>query len=76
MINDRLQEIFRDLFEDDEIVLFDEMTADDVEEWDSLTHIQLIAMVQDEFSVKFTVSEILKLNNVGEFLKLIASKTE
>ena len=76
MINDRLQEIFRDLFEDDEIVLFDEMTADDVEEWDSLTHIQLIAMVQDAFNVKFTVSEILKLNNVGEFLKLIASKTE
>jgi len=72
----RLQNIFQKIFDDDELVISDEMTADDVEEWDSLSHIQLIVAVEKEFSVKFQMAEVMKLKNVGEFIRLIEIKTQ
>ena len=73
-IKEKLQEVFRDVFDDEDIVLGDEMTADDIEAWDSLAHIQLIVAVEKAFSVKFSTAEVQRLKNVGEFIMLIGSK--
>lgn len=69
-----VQEIFRDILDDEEIVLEDSTTADDVEGWDSLTHIQMIVAIEKQFKIKFTSKEILSWRNIGEMLDSIASK--
>ena len=69
-----LQEVFRDVFDDDGIEINDTTTADDIEAWDSLTHVQLIVAVEEKFGVKFSTVEVMKLKNVGEFIKLIDRK--
>jgi len=71
----KLQDIFRDFFDDEDIVLTNETTADDIDGWDSLTHVQLIVAVEKAFSVKFSTVEVMKLKNVGEFAALIEKKT-
>ena len=70
----QVQDIFRDILHDEEIVLEDSTTADDVEGWDSLTHIQLIVAIEKQFKIKFTSKEILSWRNVGEMLDSIAAK--
>ena len=73
-IAEELQAIFRDVFDDESIVLFDEMTSNDVEDWDSISHINLISDIEAKFDIAFTTDEIVGLKNVGEFIKVIASK--
>lgn len=73
-ILNEVQDIFRDILDNEEIELSDTTTADDVEEWDSLTHIQLIVAIEKHFKIKFTSKEILSWNNVGEMIDCIASK--
>ncbi len=73
-IRAQLTDIFRDVFDDESIEIFDAMTAKDVEEWDSLNHINLIVAVERHFKVKFTTKEVSNLANVGEFIALIGSK--
>ena len=73
-ILDKVQDIFRDILDNDEIVLTNESTADDIEEWDSLTHIQLIKAIEKDFSIRFTSREILSWNNVGEMIDCILKK--
>ena len=73
-IRKELQEIFRKVFFDDELVLFDEMTADDVEDWDSLSHINLITEIEKKFHIEFTTSEMMDAKNVGEFIGYIEEK--
>ena len=70
----RLQEIFYDVFDDDEIELTTETTAEDIDDWDSLSHIRLIVAVEKVFNVKFSVGEIERLENVGQFVVLLESK--
>ncbi len=70
----RLTEIFRDLFDDDSIHLTPELSAKDVDGWDSLTHIRLILTVEKAFKIKFSTSEIAKLENVGDLVKLIEAR--
>jgi acyl carrier protein len=69
----RLTEVFEDVFDED-IQVTPELTARDVDGWDSLTHIRLILTVEKAFKVKFTTSEIGKLQNVGELVELIKSR--
>jgi acyl carrier protein len=69
-----VQEIFRNILDNEDIILSDDTTADDVEEWDSLTHIQLIVAVEKKFKIKFNSKEILSWKNVGEMLDAICTK--
>ena len=69
-----LNAVFRRVFYNDRIVISDEMTANDVEEWDSLAHINLIMEIEAEYNLKFTVDDIVGLKNVGEMIQLIERK--
>jgi len=70
----RLQTVFRDIFDDDSIVLRDDMTAADVKNWDSLNHIDLIVAVEREFKIKLTTADVTRLKNVGELSALVDKK--
>ncbi|ALR30601.1 acyl carrier protein [Chryseobacterium sp. IHB B 17019] len=70
----KLTGIFREELDNNEINLTAESTAEDVEEWDSLSHIQLIVAVEKAFGIRFTSSEIQSWNNVGEMMDSINSK--
>ena len=70
----RVEEIFREELELNDLVFSDETTADDVEEWDSLSHIQLIVAIEKEFNLKFTSREIMSWANVGEMIDCIQKK--
>jgi acyl carrier protein len=70
----RLNAIFGDVFDDDSLALEAETTADDVDGWDSLSHIRLVLSVEKAFNVKFSAAEVGKLKNVGELVGLIRSK--
>ena len=69
----KLNSIFRDIFDDDTIMLSEGTTATDIEDWDSLTHISLIAAIEDEFGIRFDMKDVLKMKNVGEMADRIAA---
>ena len=71
---DRMQPVFRDVFDDPQLVLRHDLTAAEVESWDSLSHIDLIVAIEHEFRVKFTTSEVAGLRNVGDFAALLERK--
>ncbi len=71
----RLTGVFHDVFDDESIVLRPDLSAKDVDEWDSLAHIRLMLTVEKAFGVEFSTSEIGKLKDVGELAELIRLKT-
>ena len=75
-----LQEIFRQVFDDPTIVLRDDMTAADVEGWDSVTHIDLLIAVERAMGIKFATAEMSRLKepdqNIGSFIRLIETKLQ
>ncbi len=73
-IYEKLNEVFRDVFDDEDITVSDSITADDIEDWDSLEHINLIAAIEQEFGMKFTMGEVVTMKNVGEMVNIIASR--
>ena len=73
-ITEKLTVIFHDVFSDNTIILRDDMTASDVENWDSLTHMFMITKVEEVFGIKFKLRELNKLKNVGDLCNTIAEK--
>ena len=70
----KLEEIFRDVFDNEDLVISNATTADDIEEWDSLMHIHLMIAIEKEFNVTFNTSEVIALLNVGEFVDSLNGK--
>jgi acyl carrier protein len=70
----RLAELFEDVFDDDSIQVTPDLSAKDVDGWDSLSHIRLILTVEKAFKIKFSTSEIGKLENVGDLAALIKAR--
>jgi acyl carrier protein len=69
-----LSDIFRKVFSDDSLILTEELTANDVDNWDSLSHMILIKEIEDVFNIKFKLKELNKMRNVGEMIDLIMLK--
>jgi len=67
----RLNEVFQDVFDDEELTVNDDTTASDVDGWDSLSHISLLAAIEDEFDIKFDMKAVQGLKNVGAMVDLI-----
>lgn len=73
-IQDQVQDIFRDILDQESLTLTSATTASDVDGWDSLTHIQLIVAIEKRFKVKFSSKEILSWKNIGELLDSLHTK--
>ncbi len=73
-IYDALNEIFQDIFDDDEIVVEASTTSDDIEDWDSLEHINLVVAIEKRFGLKFSMVEVNGMKNVGEMVEIIKGR--
>ncbi len=71
----KLTEVFRDVFDDNRIVIHDNTTADDIDDWDSLEHINLVEAVENEFGMKFKMQEVSGMKNVGEMAEIVRSRS-
>lgn len=69
-----LSEVFQDVFDDETITVNGTTTSEDIEDWDSLEHINLIAAVEQEFGMKFTMGQVVTMKNVGEMADIIISQ--
>ena len=74
-IRERLTTIFHEVFDDTSIHLFDEMSAEDLDEWDSLNHITLVLTIEKEFDVTLNAAEVGGLENVGEMIDLLINRS-
>ena len=70
----RLNEVFRDVFDDKKINVNENTTSEDIEDWDSLEHINLIEAVEQEFSMRFKMKEVSVMKNVGEMAAIISER--
>ena len=73
-IRQALQDIFRDVFDQDDLVLEDATGQDDVRDWDSMAQISILSCAEQEFGVKFDLNEVMSLSTVGDIVDLIARK--
>jgi acyl carrier protein len=73
-IYERINTVFRDFFDDDDIEVDASTTADDIDDWDSLNHITLMSAVEEEFGVRFTMGEVSGMKNVGEMAQIISDR--
>lgn len=69
-----LNEVFQDVFDDEEIIVNDKTTAADIEDWDSLEHINLVVAVEKKFNIKFSMGEVNRFKNVGEMVDIIMTR--
>jgi len=70
---EKVTDIFRDVFDDEDLVIGETTNSDDIEDWDSLEHIQLIVAMEKEFNIKFDIKTVNTLENVGQMVDLILS---
>lgn len=73
-IKEQLTPIFRQTFSDETLVLTDDLSAKDVDKWDSLTHMQLVSNVEAKFGIKFKLKDLNKLKKVGDLVAIVESK--
>ena len=69
-----VQDIFRDIFDEDDMVITDKTNSDDIEDWDSLNHINLVSAIEKEFKIKFALIELISLKDVGGMIDLMIEK--
>lgn len=70
----KVNEVFADVFDDKSLVISDNTTAADIEDWDSLMHITLISSIEEELGIKFEMAEVVNFNNVGDMVSAICKK--
>ena len=75
-ITEMLNEVFRDVFDNEDIAITDSTTADDIEEWDSLEHISLISAVEKTFKMRFSMKEVSGMKNVGEMIDILCERAK
>ena len=73
-IADKVAGILRDIFDDDEMIVTDDTSADGIEDWDSLEQINILVAIEKQFGVKFSVGDVEDLKNVGEMIDLVVKK--
>lgn len=71
---EKLNHVFREVFDDDEITVNDTTTAEDIEDWDSLEHVNLIVAVEKSFGIRFNIGEVTSMKNVGEMMDFIQAR--
>ena len=69
-----IQEIFRDLFDNETLIITPESNASTVEDWDSLAHVNLVTAIEKKYKIKFGLGELQDLKNVGDMIKLVEQK--
>ena len=74
-VTEKLTKVFREVFEDPGLVITESMTAKDVKKWDSVSHIDMICMVEKEFNIRLTTRQVAGLKSVGELISLVGEKT-
>jgi len=70
----KVQDIFRDIFDEDDLVIEDTTSSDDLEDWDSLNHINLVSAIEKEFKIRFALGELQSLKDVGAMIDLMVKK--
>ncbi len=70
-VYERLNKVFQEVFDDESIIVNDGTTADDIDEWDSFEHINLVVAIEEEFSFKIPMSKVITMKNVGEMVDII-----
>ena len=73
-VHRRIREVFREVFDDDEMEIWDEMAAKDVVDWDSLAQVKLIISLEEEFGIKFTTHEVSQMTSVGDLKRALELK--
>jgi len=73
-VESRLEAVFREIFIDDDLMLKNNMSAENIEDWDSLSNISLIVAIEKAFSIRFEMGEVAQLKNVGEMIEVIRTK--
>ncbi len=71
-----VQDIFRDVFDEDDMVIEDSTSSDDIEDWDSLNHINLVSAIEKEYKIKFALGELMELKDVGAMVDLMVEKSK
>jgi len=71
---DQLQQVFRVVFKDEGLVISSNTSAKDLKMWDSLTHLELIASIEEIFNIKFSFSEVMQFNTVGDMITVLKKK--
>jgi len=69
-----VQNIFRDIFDEDDMVIENATSSDEIEDWDSLNHINLVSAIEKEFKIKFALGELMTLKDVGAMVDLMVEK--
>jgi len=75
-ILEKVNEVFRDVFDDESLVILETTTAADIEDWDSLTHITLVSEIEETFDIHFSMKDVLGMKNVGEMIDILEKNNE
>ena len=73
-IFNKVQDIFRDIFDEDDLIIEESSSSDDIEDWDSLNHINLVSAIEKEFKIRFALGELKSLKDVGAMIDLMIQK--